>query len=186
MPTPRRADVVMVGLGCSGSIMAHELAQAGLRVVGLERGPSYTLEEFGDAHDELRNSIRMAMSPTLDKQPLTWRPDARTPARLLPWVTATLSNRASAPWATIPLAGNPLFMPPSLGVGGGTIHWACWSWRFLPDEFRMRSAIIEHLGEQALPPGSNIVDWPISYDDLEPYYDRVEYVMGVSGTAGNI
>jgi gluconate 2-dehydrogenase alpha chain len=186
MPTPRRADVVMVGLGCSGSIMAHELAQAGLRVVGLERGPSYTLEEFGDAHDELRNSIRMAMSPTLDKQPLTWRPDARTPARLLPWVTATLSNRASAPWATIPLAGNPLFMPPSLGVGGGTIHWACWSWRFLPDEFRMRSAVVEHLGEQALPPGSTIVDWPISYDDLEPYYDRVEYVMGVSGKAGNI
>src|ERR671938_86789 len=80
MPTPRRADVVMVGLGCSGSIMAHELARAGLRVVGLERGPRYTLEEFGDAHDELRNSIRMAMSPTLDKQPLTWRPDARTPA----------------------------------------------------------------------------------------------------------
>jgi choline dehydrogenase-like flavoprotein len=43
----------------------------------------------------------------------------------------------------------------------------------------MRSAVIERLGEQALPPGSNIVDWPISYDDLEPYYDRVEYVMGV-------
>ena len=85
MPTPRRADVVMVGLGCSGSIMAHELAQAGLRVVGLERGPSYTLEEFGDAHDELRNSIRMAMSPTLDKQPLTWRPDARTPRPSARW-----------------------------------------------------------------------------------------------------
>lgn len=186
MTNPQRADVVLVGLGCTGSIMAYELAQAGLKVVGIDKGPHYTLQEFGDAHDELRNSIRMGMSPTMDRNPMTWRPDAHTAARLLPWVTATLSPRASAPWASTPLAGNPLFMPPSLGIGGGTIHWACWSWRQLPIEFRMRTEVLSQLGENALPDGSSIVDWPLTYQDLEPYYDRTEYVMGVSGKAGNI
>ncbi|MGH7750497.1 MAG: FAD-dependent oxidoreductase, partial [Candidatus Dormibacteria bacterium] len=93
-----RADVVIVGLGCAGTIVAHELAAAGMRVVGLERGERYAMDEFGAAHDELRNSLRMEMVPTLDKQPMTWRPNARTSSQLLPWVTGTPSMRSGAGW----------------------------------------------------------------------------------------
>jgi gluconate 2-dehydrogenase alpha chain len=75
-------------------------------------------------------------------------------------------------------------MPPSVGVGGGSIYWACWSWRQLREDFRQHSTLVERYGKEKLPEGSHIVDWPISYDDLEPYYDRVEYETGISGQPG--
>ncbi len=169
----KRADVVIVGVGAAGAILARELAEAGLRVLAIDKGPYYRADDFWLKFDELRYSTRGGMSPTMDTDPITWRPDARTPARLLPWAVG-------------PLPINPLFLPPSLGVGGGSIHYACWSWRQTPEDFRMRSTIVERYGEARLPEGSAIVDWPISYDELEPYYDRVEYAIGVSGQAGNL
>ena len=62
-------------------------------------------------------------------------------------------------------------------VGGGTVHWQGWLPRFTPEDFRLRSIA----GEV---PGTTLVDWPISYDDLEPYYTKVEWAFGVSGPAG--
>src|SRR4029077_5623226 len=72
---------------------------------------------------------------------------------------------------------------------GGTIHWGGTYWRFREAEFRMRSAIIERFGEkalEALPEDTSIVDWPFDYKTLEPYYDKVEWELGISGQAGNI
>jgi len=166
-------DVVIVGLGASGALMARELAEAGLKVLGIEKGPNYAAEEFWTKFDELRYSIRCGISPTMDTDPITWRATSDATASVLPWAVG-------------PGSGNPLFLPPSLGVGGGSIHWACWYWRQRHEDFRMRSTIVEHLGEGALPAGSRIVDWPVSYDDLEPYYARVEREVGVAGLAGNI
>ena len=71
-------------------------------------------------------------------------------------------------------------------VGGTSIHWCAQAWRLHPDDFRVRTNTIAKYGESALPTGTDIQDWPISYDDLEPYYDKVEYTTGVSGKAGNI
>jgi gluconate 2-dehydrogenase alpha chain len=76
-------------------------------------------------------------------------------------------------------------MPPSIGVGGGSVHWAAWAWRFRESEFRMRSTLVERFGEQAVE-GTTLVDWPITYEDLEPYYERAEYEIGVAGQAGNL
>ncbi|MFN8674902.1 MAG: GMC family oxidoreductase [Thermomicrobiales bacterium] len=169
----RQANVVIVGLGASGAILARELTAAGLTVLAIEKGPDYAPEDFWLKFDELRYSIRCGISPTMDVDPITWRPDAETEAELLPWAVG-------------PGAGNPLFLPPSLGVGGGSIHYACWHWRQMEEDFRMRSVIIEHFGEKALPEGSRIVDWPVTYAELEPYYAKLEREIGVSGKAGNI
>ncbi len=169
----KQADVVIVGVGAAGAILLRELAQAGFKVLGIDKGPYYDSEDFWLKFDELRISVRYGISPAMETDPITWRPNRNTQARVLPWAVA-------------PEVGNPLYLPPSIGIGGGSYHYGAWHWRFHPDEFRMRSAIVERYGEQKLPEGSRIVDWPISYDDLEPYYDRVEREIGVSGQAGNI
>jgi len=70
-----------------------------------------------------------------------------------------------------------LFCPVPQMVGGGTVHWQGWLPRFTEDDFRMRSVV----GEL---PGTTLADWPITYHELEPYYDQVEWAFGVSGQAG--
>jgi gluconate 2-dehydrogenase alpha chain len=72
------------------------------------------------------------------------------------------------------------------GVGGSSIHWGSQSWRYLPWNFATRSQTIARYGASAIPPDSTVADWPLTYDDLEPYYDKVEYLHGESGQAGNI
>ncbi len=69
-------------------------------------------------------------------------------------------------------------------VGGTSIHYGTQSWRFRADDFTIRTDTIAKYGEEALPPGSTTVDWPLTYDELEPYYDQVEYAIGVSGEGG--
>src|SRR4029077_20068307 len=71
-------------------------------------------------------------------------------------------------------------------AGGGTVHYGAVSWRFHEDDFRVRSHTIERYGAKAVPADSSLADWPLSYADLEPYYDRAEYDLGVSGKAGNL
>jgi choline dehydrogenase-like flavoprotein len=70
----------------------------------------------------------------------------------------------------------PFSATPQL-VGGGTTHWTGWVPRMLPTDFVQRSL-------HGDVDGADLVDWPIGYHDLEPYYDRAEWALGVSGTAG--
>ena len=69
-------------------------------------------------------------------------------------------------------------------VGGTTVHWGAQSWRFREDDFTIRSSTIAKYGATALPKGAVVRDWPLTYSDLEPYYDKVEYLVGVSGKGG--
>jgi gluconate 2-dehydrogenase alpha chain len=169
-----RAEAIVVGLGAAGGIIAEQLTSAGVKVVALDKGPMHSEDEFRIKHDEVRYYSRGSLVPQLSTDPITWRPDERTPARLLPWASGFLGN------------SEPLHLPPSIGPGGGTLHWGGASWRHRESDFRMRSAIVERFGPDALPADSTMVDWPLSYSDLEPYYDRVEWELGVSGKAGNI
>jgi choline dehydrogenase-like flavoprotein len=73
-------------------------------------------------------------------------------------------------------AREELFCPVPQMVGGGTVHWQGWLPRFAPSDFRLRSIV----GEL---PGTSLADWPITYDELEPYYTQVEWAFGVSGDA---
>ncbi len=68
------------------------------------------------------------------------------------------------------LPGDSLWNANAMVVGGGTRVYGAQAWRFCPEDFRMRSTY-----------GEPFVDWPIAYEDLEPYYDRVEWELGVCG-----
>ena len=72
------------------------------------------------------------------------------------------------------------------GVGGTSLHYWGQSWRLTQWDFKVRSETIRRYGASAIPAGSTVEDWPLSYEDIEPYYDKVEYAIGVSGKAGNI
>jgi gluconate 2-dehydrogenase alpha chain len=66
------------------------------------------------------------------------------------------------------------------------VHWAAQHWRFYPSDFQYRTHHIERYGEDKLPVGNRIQDWPVTYDEMEKYYDAVDYDIGVSGKAGNL
>jgi gluconate 2-dehydrogenase alpha chain len=156
-----KTDVVIIGVGAAGGILAAELGKAGMKVIGLERGPRLTTADF-NPHDELRYFQRQDLRPNVKLQPITWRPNAN--ARGNPVPVQNYGNQA----------------------GGGTVHYGTVSWRFHEDDFRARSQTIERYGASAIPQDSSLVDWPLSYADLEPYYDQAEYDLGVSGRAGNV
>jgi gluconate 2-dehydrogenase alpha chain len=156
-----RSDVVIVGMGAVGGIVAAELSKAGLKVIGLERGPRLTTADF-TPHDELRYFQRQDLRPNARRQPITWRPNPGAPAT--PLAVLNYGNQA----------------------GGGTVHYGAVSWRFHDDDFRVRAQTLARYGARAIPDDSSISDWPLTYADLEPYYDRAEYELGVSGKAGNI
>ena len=156
-----KTEVVIVGAGASGSILAAELCKAGMKVVALERGPRLKNMDF-NPHDELRFFQRQDLRPDPKKQPITWRPNPNT--KSTPMNSMSYGNQA----------------------GGGTVHYGAVSWRNHEDDFRVRSATVERYGEKFMPEGSDVTDWPISYSDLEPFYDKAEYDLGVSGKAGNL
>jgi gluconate 2-dehydrogenase alpha chain len=163
-----RKDVVIVGLGWTGSIMAHELTDEGLDVIAIERGPwRDSPTDFPPSYmqDELRYRVR---------HELFLRPDQ---------TTFTLRNKLDQ--TALPIRSWGPFMPPN-GVGGGGVHWNAETWRFLPSDFVLRTHLTERYGASFLPQDMTIQDWGVTYDDLEPHYDRFEYLCGTSGTAGNL
>jgi len=156
-------DVVIIGMGGTGGIAAYVLAQAGLSVVGLEAGPRLGTADFVKRLDEVGESFSLGNSlggPKFNKELPTWRPNAQVPTQ---------------PYAAVGMANC---------VGGSTVHYGAQFWRFLEDDFTYASSTIARYGAGAIPAGTAVADWPITYADLEPYYTNVEYAMGVSGQEG--
>ena len=98
-----KTDIVIVGVGAAGGILAAELGKAGMKVIGLERGPRLTTQDF-DPHDELRYFQRQDLRPNIKRQPITWRPNANAPATPLSLQNAAI-RRAAAPSTTAPCHG---------------------------------------------------------------------------------
>jgi len=163
MPTRLKdTDVVIIGLGAAGGVAAWPLAQGGIEVVGLEAGTWLTKRDF--APDELRNNYRewpQAVQKAQHEVP-TQRVNANAPTR-----------RASS-------------HPMMNAVGGTTLHYWAQSWRLNPWDFKVVSETTRRYGASRIPRGSTIEDWPFGLEELEPYYDKVEYEIGVSGQAGNV
>jgi gluconate 2-dehydrogenase alpha chain len=164
----KEVDAVMVGMGWTGSIMARELTKAGLHVVGLERGEDITPREhfaLPGIRDELKYSNRMELvqDPALE--------------------TLTFRNRASE--TALPMRRMGSFLPANQ-VGGAANHWGGLHWRYLPSDHLCRSHIVNRYGASVIPEDMTIQDWAMTYDELEPYYDKFDKLCGVSGKAGNL
>src|ERR1700732_4133316 len=164
-------DVVTIGVGLTGSLAALELVKQALIVVGLERrAPRDTVPDFQSPaiHDELRFSIRKGMMQDNVKEAVTFR---------------NTSDQTALPirrWAS--------FLP-GQGLGGSFVHWNGQSFRFQVADFIYKSHIEQRYGKgflNACGPELTIQDWGVTYDELEPHFDRFEYLCGVSGKAGNI
>jgi choline dehydrogenase-like flavoprotein len=147
-------DFVIVGSGSAGGIMAKELATAGFSVVVLEQGPWRNAQDF--RHDEMENWMYNALLPSTTDFPQTFR-------------------RAADEQAVVTNQPPPLLY--ASGVGGSSVHFTANFWRFRPVDFKERSL----LGPIA---GTGFADWPITYEELEPYYTRVDWEIGVSGAPG--
>lgn len=156
---PRTADVCIVGCGSTGSIAALALSRSGASVIALEAGPIWEVEDF--VPDELESdAFKNTLGPLWNKTPVTWH-DAMEGT-----------------------SGVKLGLNMMNGVGGSGLHYAGHAWRFHPEDFKVRSTVTNRYGPEAVPGESSVVDWPIDYDDLEPYYTLVERQIGVSGRAG--
>ena len=147
-------DFAIIGSGSAGGIIAKELATAGFNVVVFEQGPYRKAQDF--THDEY--SVLCA-DELLGGGPRisgqTFRSDA--------------SETAESP------VEQPIRYAQT--VGGSSVHFTANFWRLRPVDFNERSL----LGSIS---GTNFADWPISYEELEPYYTKVDWEIGVSGAPG--
>jgi gluconate 2-dehydrogenase alpha chain len=169
MPTKLPAtDVVIIGLGWAGSILASELTDEGLNVIAVERGPwQDTARDFNIATvpDELRYSERQQL--------------------MLPTAQNTVTARNNATQTALPMRTWGSFHPGN-GTGGAGNHWAGITWRFQPEEFRLRSHLIEKYGAAAMPDELTIQDWGTDWPEMEPHYTQFDRLAGISGKAGNL
>lgn len=152
--TSETVDFIVVGSGAAGGIMARELAQAGNSVVVMEQGPRLAAHEF--EHDELKYRHLSGITSNPATNPQSFRQDASEKAERV-------------------IGRNPLQY--ARVVGGSSAHFNANFWRLHEIDFIEGS----RLGSIA---GASLVDWPITYAELEPYYTKVEWEVGVSGLAG--
>jgi glucose dehydrogenase len=138
-------DVCIVGAGIAGAMVAWKLARAGVRTLILEAGPRYPRD---------RAAERMQRYMEGD----------------YPWASDWPERDV---FSSVGEVDYPLNDHRVRGVGGTTLHWQAYSYRFVESDFRMRS--LYGLAE----------DWPIGYADLEPYYGEAEVEIGVAGAEDN-
>jgi choline dehydrogenase-like flavoprotein len=150
--TSDEVDVVIIGSGAAGGVLAKELSTNGFRVVVLEQGEYLREKDF--THDETKVFLQGQLTNKVNVHPVTFR---KTPQDTAKKQQAVLYGSC---------------------VGGSSVHFTANFWRFHEIDFK------EHSKTGDIP-GANFADWPISYADLEPYYTKVEWEIGVSGLAGS-
>jgi choline dehydrogenase-like flavoprotein len=151
-------DVIVIGAGAAGGIVAGRLAEMGKTVLLLDRGRRLGINDV--PRDHLRNH-RLAIyghntGPSLVGNPRVAIDPSGERREVRPFESAYQNN--------------------AMVVGGGSLVYGAQAWRFMPQDFRMASLY-------GVPVGSSLADWPIGYDDLEPYYTQAEWELGVGGDA---
>jgi len=152
-------DICIVGSGAGASPVAYELSKAGAKVVVLEKGPWLTEKEF--FKDELAISLRDSYNPDLNDEQHVIEEEYEDSHGHTYWDGEATSESGWSFWNGSVVGGSSNFM-------SGYFH------RLKPVDFKLKS----EFGDIE---GANIADWPISYDEMEPYYAKVEKVVGVSG-----
>ncbi len=149
-------DVIVIGSGAGGGIAAWTFAERGNRVLVLDRGKYYPQGWTG--RDILRNHrfsrYGHNTGPELDGNPRVFVDPDGTEGVYRPNDGAFQNN--------------------AMAVGGGTRVYGAQAWRFHPLDFRMASTY-------GVPEGSSLADWPFDYEELAPYYEAIEWELGVSG-----
>jgi gluconate 2-dehydrogenase alpha chain len=164
----KETDAVVIGVGWTGSILARELTKAGLNVVGLERGAKRMPREdftLPNVRDDLKYAVRQELFQDTQME--------------------TVSLRHSPSETALPIRRLGSFLP-GTGLGGAGEHWNGVTWRLLPSDDLLRSHLTQRYGRNAIPEEMTIEDFPVGYDELEPFYDRFEKLAGISGKAGNL
>ena len=166
MKTLPKTDAVIIGGGWTGLLMAKELAaRTPISIVVLERGAARHKEDYAGGMDELDYNVRFRLMQDYSLQTVTLR--------------YTTKDRA------IPVRQLGSFMP-GQGTGGAGEHWgAVWP-RFVPDIFQLLTSTTQKYGAKKLPEDHSVVDWGVTWDEVEPYYTRADKLVGASGKAGNI
>ena len=158
--TSKQYDVIIVGSGAGGGMATKVLSEAGLKVAVVESGPYYD-----PANPEQMTQLKWA-----------WQSPRRGAGTTRPFGDF---DQAYGGWD---IEGEPYTQKDDTNfrwfrsrmLGGRTNHWGRISLRFGPNDFKKKS--IDGLGE----------DWPITYEDLKPYYDKVDKLIGVFGTKENL
>jgi choline dehydrogenase-like flavoprotein len=153
----KHVNAVIVGAGAGGGVVAKVLAEAGLSVVLLERGRWQSFEDTTD--DELRSQRTTVLGNA-------YGPDDARHRRVI-------ENPDGSTRIVLPSEGG--YTNNAACVGSGTLSYGAMAWRFMPQDFKMRSLY-------GCPEGSTLDDWPVTYDDLEPCYARAEWEVGVAGS----
>jgi len=152
----KHVNAIVVGAGAGGGVVAKELSTAGMSVVLFERGDWVT---YDDHYEDELNSQRVTVlgngyGPDNERyRRVKIYPDGREEI-VLP-SEGSYNNNAAC-------------------VGSGTVSYGAMAWRYMPEDFRMETTY----GQVE---GSTLADWPISYNDLEPYYEKAEWEIGVAG-----
>ncbi|RMG39276.1 MAG: GMC family oxidoreductase, partial [Candidatus Dadabacteria bacterium] len=152
-------DVCVIGSGAGGGPVAYTLALAGRSVIVLEKGPWFDERDF--YKDELAAARRPVYVSDKEKEPHVVEED---------------NNRGG--WQSVKSSESSWNFWNGNCVGGATNFMSGYFHRLKPMDFRL-------LSEFGPIEGADITDWPISYEDLEPYYDKVEKVVGISGKVIN-
>lgn len=149
-------DICVVGSGAGGAPIAYELSKTGKSVIVLEKGPWFKTEDF--TKDEIACCRRSVYTPNLKDERHVIEKKNSDGA----WIGKSTYDTGRDFWN-----GNM--------VGGSSNLMSGYFHRLKPIDFRL-------LSEFGPIDGANIVDWPITYNELEPYYTKVEHIVGVSGT----
>ncbi len=152
----KHVNVVVVGAGPGGGITAKEMSEAGLTIVLFERGKEQGFLDHDN--DELFSQRTTVLGNA-------YGPDKERHRRVLEFPDGS---------TRIVLANEGGYNNVAATVGGGTLSYGAMAWRFMPEDFKMKSTY-GHVE------GSTLEDWPISYKDLEPFYEKAEWEWGVSG-----
>ncbi len=153
----KKYDVCIVGSGAGAGPVIYELSKAGFKVAVLEKGPWYRTKDL--TKDEITAVRRSVYTPNLEDEP-----------QVLEEQTEDGNWEAESTFSS----GNDFWNGSC--VGGSSNFMSGYFFRMKPNDFQLHSKYGEI-------DGANIVDWPISYEDMEPWYTKVEEVVGISGNA---